>query len=73
MWDILPICEEEAREHWRTKLVRLQTVCMGTRGTRLTLHEVPMDLTEEQVEVSFPQFGQVGDVSAASSKAGIAT
>lgn len=46
---------------------------MGTWRTRITLHGVPMDFTEEQLGVFFFRYGQGEDVLAASSKAGITT
>lgn len=45
MWDILSTCEEEARKHWRTKSVRLQTV-----------HGYP----EDQVDVTLGAHGPYG-------------
>lgn len=42
------------------KPVRLQTEYMGIRKTRVTLHGVFMNLTEEQLGILFSKFGEVG-------------
>lgn len=46
---------------------------MGTRQTKITLHGVTMDITEDQLGVFFSQFRQVGDVATVVGKMGIAT
>lgn len=52
-WDIMLAneCEKElASSVLTTKAARLQTEYMHTRRTTVTLHRVPMDLSEERLE-----------------------
>lgn len=46
---------------------------MGTRKTQITVHGVPVDIPEERMGAFFAKYGQVQEVSAVRSKAGIAT
>lgn len=39
----------------------------------MTVHGMPMDITEDQIGIFFTQYRQVEDISAVISKAGIAT
>lgn len=77
MWDILLATEEETK--WLTgnilvtKAVRLQTVYMGTCKTRISLHGVPLDLTEDHLGTSFMKYGKVGKVSPVLSISGFFT
>lgn len=68
MWVITLPNEKEAEmlagSVLMSKLVRLQSEYMGTWRTRITLHGVPMDFTEEQLGVFFFRYGQVEDVLA---------
>lgn len=64
-------CEENARmlagNVLTSKSVRLQTEYMGTRKTKMTLHGVAMDITDERLADFYSQFG---DVSAVDGKTG---
>lgn len=40
-----------------SKFLRLQTEYMGTQRTRLTVHGVPADITEDQLGVYFSNLG----------------
>lgn len=77
MWDILFATEDSAKalagNILTTKSVRLQTECLGTRKTRVTLHRVPVFIMEDHLGFFFSKFGQVNDVSAVKSKARIVT
>lgn len=56
-----------------TKSIRLQTEYMGTRKTRITLHGVPMYITEDHLGTYFSSYGLVDGVSAAKGKSGLTT
>lgn len=75
MWDILLAAEDSAKSLagniLTTKCVRLQTEYMGTRKTRVTLHGVHLFISEDHLGFFSEKFGEVNDVSAAKSKAGI--
>lgn len=45
---------------------------MGARRTKVTVHGVPVDITEDRMEAFFAQFGKAEEVSGVISKAGIA-
>lgn len=56
-----------------SKSVRLQMEYMGTIKTRITLQEVPMDISKDHLEAFFSQYLPVSEVSPLISKASIAT
>lgn len=74
MWDIVLICEEDDKKLAVSVITTksVQTEYMGTRKISVTLHEVPMVLTEERLGV-FSKYGEVEDVSASARKMGIVT
>lgn len=53
--------------------VRMQTVYMGSRKTKITLHGMPIDITGDHFGDYFSQYESVGYVSSITDKAGIAT
>lgn len=61
MWDVLLTSEVEAKKIAGTvlkaKSVRLVTEYMGARKTRVTLHGVPLDISEDRLGDSFAQCG----------------
>lgn len=56
-----------------TNSVRLQTVYLGTRKNRITLHGVPLDISEEHLGAFFGQYRQVAKVTPAKGRMGIST
>lgn len=74
MWDILLATEDAAKSLagcvLTTKIVRLQTGYLGTRKSKVTLHRIPLFISEDHLGFSFSQFGEVLPIR---SKAGIAT
>lgn len=77
MWDILLQIEDVAKaldgSILTTKPVRLETECMDTRKTKVTLHKVPLCISEDHLGLFFAKSGAVADLSAVKSKAGFAT
>lgn len=77
MWDILLATEGEAKKLsgsiLTTKSVRFQTEYIGTRRTKITIHGVPVDISEDKAGAFFSHYRQVEEVSAVVSKASIAT
>lgn len=77
MWDILLASEDAAKSLaggggiLTTKSVRLQTEDLGTRKTKVTLHEVPLFISLDHLGIFFSKFGEVASVSAVKSKTGI--
>lgn len=67
MWDILIGDTEEAVKLTgsilTTKSLRMQTEYMGTRKTKITLHRMPMDITDDHLGAYFSQYEPVGNVS----------
>lgn len=63
MWDILLVPEEVEKalvgSTLSTKTMRLQTEYMGTRKTWITLHEVPMYITEDHLGAFFADYSPV--------------
>lgn len=53
------------------KTVRLQTEYMGTCRTRVTVHGVPADISEDQMGAFFTKYREVNEVSVVMSKSGI--
>lgn len=54
-----------------TTSIRLQTEYMGIRWTKITVHEVPMDICEDCMGAFFLKFGQVEEINAYINKSGI--
>lgn len=60
MWDILLATEDKAKRlagnigRLTTKSVRLQSECMDTRKTRITLYGVPVVISDDHVGAFFP-------------------
>lgn len=77
MWVILLASEQEAKQLAESiqmvKSVRLQTEYKGTRKTRITVHCVPVDISEDRMEAFFAKYRQVNEIIAVISKSGIAT
>lgn len=77
MWDILLASEEAAKalagSTLTTKMLRLQTKYMGTWKTCITLHRVPMYITEDHLGAFFSSFGPVEGLILIKGKSGIAT
>lgn len=55
------------------KSVYLQTEYIDTRKTRIIIHGVSMDISEDRMGVFFVRYGQVEDVSAIINNRGIAS
>lgn len=73
MWNILLATEQKlAWSVLAARLVRLQVEYMGTRRTKITVHGVPVDISEDCVGSFFAKYGQV-EVCAINSKCGIVT
>lgn len=76
-WEILLGSEEEAKSlagnTLTTRSLRLQTEYLGTRKTKITVHGVPADISDDRMGSFFSKFGQVEEVSAIMGKTGIAT
>lgn len=77
MWDILLVSKEVAKtlagNTLTTKTMRLQTEYMDTQKTRITLHWVPMYITEDHLGAFFAEYAPVDEVSSIKSKSGIFT
>lgn len=77
IWDLLLGTEEDAKRIagsvLSTAAVRLQTEYMGTWRTKITVHGVPVDICEDRLGDIFSKYGQVEEVSAITTKSGIAT
>lgn len=77
IWDIQLATEDAAKDLEGsilfTKTVRLHTKYLRTRKTQVTLHGVPLYISEDQLGYFFAQFCEVSDVSPVKSKTGIAT
>lgn len=75
LWDLLMASEEEARKLAGTvltsKILWLQTEYMGTRRTNVTVHGVPIDISEDHLGAFFAQYGKIEKVATVMSKAGI--
>lgn len=56
-----------------TRNLRLQTEYMGTRRTKITVHGMPVDISEDLMGVFFSKFGKVEEVKALLGKSGIPT
>lgn len=52
---------------------RLQTEYMGSHKTKITVHGVPVDISEDRMGAFFSKFGKVEEVKALLGKPGIAT
>lgn len=52
------------------KLVKLQAEYLGTRKTKMTLHGVPLYISDNYLGFFFAKFGEVSSVSSIKSKAG---
>lgn len=77
MWDILLEMENKPKKLVRriltTKSVKLQTVYLGTRKIRITLHGVALDISEDYLGAFFAQYGQAAKVTPAKGRMGIST
>lgn len=75
MWDVLLTTEQEAKELVGSILTTktLQTEYIGIRRTKVTVHGVSVNITEDRMEAFYAQYGKVEEVSGVISKAGIAT
>lgn len=76
MWDLLSSKQEAkqlAGSILSTYSLQLQTEYMRTRNTNITIHGVPVDISENRIGAFFAKFSQVDKVSAVRSKSGIAT
>lgn len=77
IWDILLPTEQEAKQLpgsvLTTRNPRLQKEYMGTRKTKITVHGVPVDISEDRMGTAFSKFGKVEEVKALLGKSGIAT
>lgn len=75
--NILLAIEEEAKQLAGSLLISksvwFQTEYMGTWRTRVTVHRVPANITEDQLSTYFSKFGLVEDISPIMDKADIAT
>lgn len=56
-----------------TKSVRFQTEYIGRRKSKVTLHGVPLFISEGHLGVFFSKFGEVADVSMVNGKTGNTT
>lgn len=56
-----------------TKNLRLQTEYMGTRRTKVSVHEVPVDIKEDRMAAIFDKYGEVEEMLSVFSKAGFST
>lgn len=77
MWDVLLQIEDAAillaGSILTMKIVRLQTDYMGQRKTKVTLHGVPVFISENHLGFFFSKFEEVAEVMAVKSKTDIAT
>lgn len=77
MWDVLLQIEDAAillvDSILTMKRVRLQTEYMGQRKTKVTLHGVPVFISENHLGFFFSKFEEVAEVMAVKSKTDIAT
>lgn len=64
MWDILLATEEEAKPLPGNVLIakarQLHTEYMGMRRTRITIHGVPLGISEDHWELYLPYTGRLG-------------
>lgn len=70
-WDVL-LAKGEEQSHWRHKCGETSDY-VGTRKTQIILHGVLMYITNDHLGVFMAKYGQVKEVSAVRSRAGIAT
>lgn len=63
LWDLLIATEEEAKKLTGSVLTS-KTEYMGTRRTNVTMHGVPIDITEDRLGAFFAQYGRVEKVAA---------
>ena len=65
-WDLLMNSKEEAEKvwsgDWHTKTLRLHPEYMGRRKAQVTVHNVPLNISADHLEVFFNQYGEVRDV-----------
>lgn len=58
IWDVLMATEQEVKQLagsvLTSKSVRLQTEYMGTQRTRVMVHGVPVDISDDRTEPSLP-------------------
>lgn len=77
LWDILLPTEQDAKQLAGNVLVsknlKLQTEYLGTRRTKITIHCVPIDISEDWMGAFFAKFGKVEEVKALVDKSGILT
>lgn len=71
MWDVL-LAKAEEQSHWRNKGGETSEY-VGTRKSQITLHGVPMYITNDHLGAFIAKYSQVEEVSAVRSRAGIAT
>lgn len=68
LWDLLLQTEQQAKSLagsiLSTKNLRLQTEYMGTCRTKVTIHGVPIDISDDRIEAFFVKFGEVNEVKA---------
>lgn len=77
LWDILLPTKQQAKELagsvLNTKNLHLQTEDMGTCRTKVTIHGVSVDISEDRMGSFFTKYSEVSEVKALMSKANIAT
>lgn len=62
LWDLLMKSEQEVKDLGgsvlTSKTLRLQIEYMGTRRTNVTVHGVPIDITEDRLGAFFPNMAK---------------